>query len=320
MTEVIKKVKGFVNKKGDKFELEPTAHTHDRIQNEDLCAEVECGTVGSTDVGKIKLYVENSEGEGQTAEITASNIGNLKRALQAPDSIPIANSNNPVTSGGVKAALDGKADQVHTHSAIGDEGSSITVGDGEINIELADPVTHSGGELNITVSKLPNLQRAINNPDSTPIADSNNLVTSGGVKAALAHLPVINDYLLDNGQYQSLGVDIDKAYDAVVKFPASDQCDILVRAVVTGDERPDSSQLSATVELVWGSNLYSFQRESLSQLRSLIRTAVLATGVTASAYDDATFGAKYFQLFYKVVIDSTSSHSGGYLEFELYDA
>ena len=117
--------------------------------------------------------------------------GGVKAALDGKqntltfDTTPTASSTNPVTSGGVKAALDGKADQVHMHSAIGDEGSSITVGEGEINIELSDPVTHSGGELNITISKLPNLQRAINNPDSTPTANSNNLVTSGGVKDAI---------------------------------------------------------------------------------------------------------------------------------------
>lgn len=32
------------------------------------------------------------------------------------DTSPTANSTNPVTSGGVKTALDGKADTVHTHS------------------------------------------------------------------------------------------------------------------------------------------------------------------------------------------------------------
>ena len=117
--------------------------------------------------------------------------GGVKTALNGKqdtltfDTTPTANSTNPVTSGGVKAALDGKAEQAHTHSAIGDEESSITVGEGEINIELSDPITHSGGEINITVSKLPNFQRAINNPDSTPTANSNNLVTSGGVYDAL---------------------------------------------------------------------------------------------------------------------------------------
>lgn len=79
----------------------------------------------------------------------------------------------------------GKADQVHTHSAIGDGGSSITVGEGEINIELSDTTTHSGGEVDINISKLPNLQRAINDPDTTPTLNSNNLVTSGGVRVAI---------------------------------------------------------------------------------------------------------------------------------------
>jgi hypothetical protein len=51
-------------------------------------------------------------------------------------------------------------------------------------IELNDGET--GGELEIPVEKLGNLQRAINNPDSTPTANSDNLVTSGGVFSELA--------------------------------------------------------------------------------------------------------------------------------------
>ena len=79
------------------------------------------------------------------------------------DSAPIANSTNLVTSGGVKAALDGKRNLV---------GQTISF-------------VINGQEIEIESSDVPNLIRALSNPDTTPTADSNNLVTSGGVKAAL---------------------------------------------------------------------------------------------------------------------------------------
>lgn len=97
-------VKTALNGKAD------VGHVHDKIQDEDVRAKVECGTVGNTDAGKIKLSVEDSEGEAQTAEITASNIDNLKRALSDPDSTPTSNSTNLVTSSGIKTALDKKLD------------------------------------------------------------------------------------------------------------------------------------------------------------------------------------------------------------------
>ena len=85
---------------------------------------------------------------------------------------------------GLESALAGKAPLNHSHDSISsDENNSVSVSDGVVTIELNDGET--GGKLDIPVKKLGNLQRAINNPDSTPIANSDNLVTSGGVKAAL---------------------------------------------------------------------------------------------------------------------------------------
>ena len=183
-------------------------HTHSQDEIEGLAAALaakqdaltfdSAPTAGSTNPvtsGGVKAALDSKSNlvgqtislviNGQEIEIEPSDVPNLIRALSNPDTTPTASSNNLVTSGGVKTALDDKADQNHMHSNIGDDSSSITVGDGEINIELSDPVTHSGGELDITVNKLPNLQRAINTPDSTPTANSDNLVTSGGVAAAL---------------------------------------------------------------------------------------------------------------------------------------
>ena len=79
------------------------------------------------------------------------------------DSAPTANSNNLVTSGGVKAALNGKRDLV---------GQTISL-------------IINGQEIEIESSDVPNLIRALSNPDSTPTANSDKLVTSGGVKAAI---------------------------------------------------------------------------------------------------------------------------------------
>lgn len=169
----------------------PVDHTHTISEVAGL--ESALSTINTT------LSAKANASEVNTALESKANASDVQTALEGKqntltfDSTPTANSTNPVTSGGVKAALDGKAEQAHTHSAIGDEGSSITVGEGEINIELSDPVTHSGGELNITVSKLPNLLRAINNPDTAPTANSTNLVTSGGVKAALDGKPSVYD-------------------------------------------------------------------------------------------------------------------------------
>ena len=134
--------------------------------------------------GRIGIELEDHLGNNVEIEITPENIANLVRALANPDSTPTANSDNLVTSGGVKAALNTKANANHSHDSISsDEDNSVSVSDGAVIIELNDGET--GGELEIPVEKLDNLQRAINNPDSTPTANSDNLVTSGGVKAAI---------------------------------------------------------------------------------------------------------------------------------------
>ena len=89
----------------------------------------------ATTEGQVIFAIKNEGGSFNTATLDNANLANLNRALEAPDSTPTANSDNLVTSGGVKAVLDQK-----------------------MNI--------------ITI-------------DNTPTASSNNLVTSGGVKAAL---------------------------------------------------------------------------------------------------------------------------------------
>ena len=75
-----------------------------------------------------------------TVHITASerSTWNAKQAALTFDSTPTANSGNPVTSGGIKTALDAKADTGHTHSADDISGGTLPVergGTGATSIE-----------------------------------------------------------------------------------------------------------------------------------------------------------------------------------------
>ena len=107
---------------GVKHQVVPVNHTH-----RDL--------VGQT----VSIVINENE-----IELTLDELPNILRAISDPDSMPTANSDKLVTSGGVKAALDGKQ-----------------------------------GTLTF---------------DTTPTAGSNNPVTSGGVKAALDNITSIRVY------------------------------------------------------------------------------------------------------------------------------
>lgn len=117
-----------------------TTHTHKLIQYSTTSTDGFAGfTVTGTGSFTIGVQTDKSIdfqfGPTVKASITNSNVDNLARALRNPDTTPTANSDNLVTSGGVKAALDGKQD-------------TLTF-------------------------------------DTAPTANSTNPVTSGGVKAAL---------------------------------------------------------------------------------------------------------------------------------------
>lgn len=105
------------------------------------------------------------------------------------DSTPTADSANLVTSGGVKGALSQKADKRLIDNTVSGAGRAfIQLGtDDETEIYVEMQVAKNGVTENadITVDNIPNLQRALQTPDSTPTANSDKLVTSGGVKAAL---------------------------------------------------------------------------------------------------------------------------------------
>lgn len=76
----------------------------------------------------------------------------------------------------------------HTHDSIldADTDSSVSISEGVLNIALHDPNT--GGDIDITADSISNLQRAISDPDTEPTEDSNALITSGAVYAALQEM------------------------------------------------------------------------------------------------------------------------------------
>ena len=126
-----------------------------------------------------------------------ANAADVQTALEGKqnsltfDTEPTTGSTNPVTSGGVKTALNGKANANHGHESIGGTGSAQDAyvecnqdivkisAEGEVIIEI------QGQAIHLTVDNYDNLVRALANPDTTPKTNSNMLITSGGVKAAI---------------------------------------------------------------------------------------------------------------------------------------
>lgn len=192
----------------------PTQHTHSRDEvaglenfinthshminkhNGDAYAYVDVQSDTDNGKAKIELGIEDaSESEySRKIAITWENIKNFARALLDPDTTPTANSDNLVTSGGVKAALDNKTSISHEDMDSIIEVEVKHVGDDEYDqakvigrnrILIGVGADAEDGSAIINANNIANLQRAIQAPDSTPIANSTNLVTSGGVKAAL---------------------------------------------------------------------------------------------------------------------------------------
>ena len=129
-----------------------------------------------------------SEVDGLTAALAA------KQDALNFDTTPTEGSTNPVTSGGIKTALNGKANVEHGHDSIG---GTATAQDASVSCELDTVritaeneviISIEGQAIHLSVDNYENLVRALTDPDSTPTANSNNLVTSGGVKAAIEAL------------------------------------------------------------------------------------------------------------------------------------
>lgn len=94
-----------------------------------------------------------------------------KQAALAFDDAPTAGSSNPVKSGGVKSALDGKADSAHSH-AIGDVTGLQSALDGKA------PSTHSHA-----ISDVTGLQTALDGKQATLTAGTNITIVDNVISA-----------------------------------------------------------------------------------------------------------------------------------------
>lgn len=94
-------------------------HDHDTIayQDSDGLGRV-YATTSEENGGEVHITVKKGNGDYKSAIIRDANINNLIRALADPDSTPTDNSTNLVTSGGVYAALGGKAPLDHNHDNV----------------------------------------------------------------------------------------------------------------------------------------------------------------------------------------------------------
>lgn len=94
----------------------------------------------TTDKGQVTIGLKDA-GDSSTdyTSLTKANIGNLKRALLNPDSTPTTNSDKLVTSGGVKAELESKANKVDVMYSV------FEMSDADENIKL-DNIFSDGHE------------------------------------------------------------------------------------------------------------------------------------------------------------------------------
>ena len=124
------------------------------------------------------------------------------------DSAPTAGSANPVTSGGVKTALDGKAASNHNHDGV------YAAADHNHDSAYAAK-SHNHDERYYTETEMNTLLAAKQDTltfDSAPTANSTNPVTSGGVKTALDGKAASNHN--HDGVYAAANHNHDSAYAA----------------------------------------------------------------------------------------------------------
>lgn len=169
----------------------PVNHTHSQSEIDGLVAAL-AAKANAIPSGSPSgaIVIAGTSGEIVRSDKTIPDLLNAIAAKQNAltfDTTPTAGSTNPVTSGGVKTALDGKANTIHTHTSIIEETSaesaSVSVSGGAVNIEVRNE--GGGGECDITPSNIGNLYRALSDPDTVPTLNSNKLVTSNGVRVAI---------------------------------------------------------------------------------------------------------------------------------------
>lgn len=164
-------------------------HTHEESEVNGLSNDI-TELWHSVNEKQEELTFDSTPTANSTNPVTS---GGVKAALDAKqdaltfDTTPTANSTNPVTSGGVKAALDAKysINQVDENDEQEAHLKAIAEDDDVyFKFQLKNGDTEK--QVLLTVSKMDNFARAISNPDSAPAASSDNLITSGAVADALS--------------------------------------------------------------------------------------------------------------------------------------
>lgn len=214
------------------------------------------------------LTFDSAPTAGSTNPVTS---GGVKAALDGKqdaltfDNTPTANSTNPVTSGGIKTALDGKATYyvIESREYPEDGYSQVTTdNDAELGGNIVITVRKGNGPtktLHIHSDNIENIERALLNPDSTPTAESDNLVTSGGVKAALdCKAPLLDTqvvfltldntgtiylpYYFQNGVNQrTLLINFEGSEVDILDMFVSDQSDKSDIRILTANDTPEFS-------------------------------------------------------------------------------
>ena len=218
-----------------------------------------------------KLTFDTIPIAGSTNPVTS---GGVKVALDDKqdtltfDSTPTTGSTNPVTSGGVKTALDNKSSIGNAYMDSKVEVEIKHIGDDEYDqakviggnrIFLGVGADAEDGEATIDANNITNLQRALLNPDSTPTANSNNLVTSGGVKTALdSKAPILDtqvvfltwdntdiiylpDYFANGENQRTLLIHIGESEADILDMFASNLIDKSNIRILTANDTPSFS-------------------------------------------------------------------------------
>lgn len=154
----------------------------------------------------VETYYKKAD--ASTIHQSFQNQINTKQNKLTFDSSPTDSSSNPVTSGGIKTALDAKLDKTGG-TVTGSITATSFIGNLTGNADTATKATKDGNGNVIATTYYKannanimhkNLQNQINDKqdkltfDTTPTADSTNPVTSGGIKTALDNRLVKSDY------------------------------------------------------------------------------------------------------------------------------
>ena len=157
--------------------------------------------VDKDNVNHKVIPVNHTHSQSEVSGLTTALAG--KMDAKTIDSAPANNADHLVSSKGVYDALQNKAD-------INSPASSITNGDGaSVNFSQNGDIVltpksgrnvafmFNGSATAVSPSNAENLARALQTPDSTPTANSDNLVTSGGVYDAIDGLRQDTDHYLE---------------------------------------------------------------------------------------------------------------------------